>query len=287
MPYRKTKKKLLLYLLIILLVLYFLPDRFKNSLQMQIVRIVSPLLSFFNNKTVAIKERVSFYFNAKKIIKENKSLKKQVAFLNSMLADKVELEKENERLHKILKLRKKFKNFKTIAANVIARDPLNWKKSIIIDKGYAEGVKYKSPVISVNGLVGIVFNVGKHQSKVLLINDSMSKVGVIVQRTRSMGVVEGGNANKLILKYVDKDADIRTGDILITSGLGSIYPKGIRVGVVNKIFESRMHLFKYAEVMPSVDFSRLEEVLVIKSILGNEILERDNKHKQKSVKKQQ
>jgi len=88
-------------------------------------------------------------------------------------------------------------------------------------------------------------------------------VGVIVQRTRDLGVIEGQSTDVLFLKYIRRTADIKPGDILISSGMGQIYPKGIKVGEIIKVFEEKFSLYKFAEVKPDVDFGKLEEVLVI------------------------
>ena len=163
----------------------------------------------------------------------------------------------------LLDLKKSLHEYQLVAAKVIARDPSNWDKSIIINKGLDHGIERKEPVVSYGGVVGFVFECFPQQSKIMLLNDSNSRVGVIVQRTRDLGVVEGQSTDVLFLKYIQRTADIKPGDILISSGMGQIYPKGIKVGEIVKVFEEKFSLYKLAEVKPDVDFGKLEEVLVI------------------------
>ena len=117
-------------------------------------------------------------------------------------------------------------------------------------------------VVVSEGVVGRVIEVSAHTAKVLLISDPNSAVDVIIQRSRAQGILEGRVEEFGILKYIQKSDDVQMGDKVITSGLGGIFPKGLIVGTVTKVERKRPGVFQYIEVTPSVDFSRLEEVLV-------------------------
>ncbi|MBN1522781.1 MAG: rod shape-determining protein MreC [Candidatus Aureabacteria bacterium] len=263
MSERGSKKSLLFYLVLIVLIITLLPSSWKHSSRMTFIRLFSPVMSFVNDKTVKVRDTFSALFHIGSVKKENKDLRNQVESLKSDLVYLEELKLENKRLRDLLELKETFGEYDLVTANVIGRDATNWNKSIIIDKGEIHGVESKDPVVSYGGVVGIVFTSGRKESKIMLLNDNNSRVGVIVQRTRDLGVVEGQSTDVLILKYIRKTADIKPGDILITSGTGQIYPKGVKVGEIIKVFEEKFRLYKFAEVKPDVNFGKLEEVFVI------------------------
>ncbi len=152
-------------------------------------------------------------------------------------------------------------------AGLIGIDPSNLIHSIIIDQGDSEGVKKDMPVITPQGLVGRVIQVGMHWSKVLLIIDPSSSVSAVVQSTRATGVVRGvpGDANgSLLMKYVPQGEAIKVGDTILTSGLGGNFPKRLVIGTVTEVHKQDIELFQEAVIRPSVDFSRLELLLVLK-----------------------
>ncbi len=154
-------------------------------------------------------------------------------------------------------------DFKSFAAQVVARDPSGWFKSVIIDKGASDGVKRSMPVVVSEGIVGQVIEVSLYYSKVLLIIDQNSAVDVLCQRTRARGVLKGGAHNRCQLKYVLRKADIRVGDIVISSGLDGVYPKGLCLGRVSGLSKQNAGVFQNVQVDPFVDFDKLEEVLVL------------------------
>ena len=193
---------------------------------------------------------------------------------NNMLSEKTEiLLQENailkekliayDRLKKLLELRESF-SFQMIPAMVISREPGNWFNSIIIDKGSKDGVQKNMAIATYSGLVGKVVSVDSCSSKVLLILDQRSAVGSMIQRSRDIGVMKGSAKNYCYMEYLSRDADIKIGDLVITSGLGSIFPKGITMGKVIEIKKDSHALFQEVLIKPEVDFTKLEEVFVVK-----------------------
>jgi rod shape-determining protein MreC len=150
-----------------------------------------------------------------------------------------------------------------VTANVFARDPSSWFKTVLVDKGEVDGVSRDMAVTVAEGLVGRVIEVFPNTAKVLLITDPNSGVDVIVQRTRAQGIMEGRVEEFCILKYVRKSDDVQVGDRIITSGLGGIFPKGLLAGTVAKVERRRPGIFQTVEVAPTADLSRLEEVLIL------------------------
>jgi rod shape-determining protein MreC len=146
---------------------------------------------------------------------------------------------------------------------VIGRDPTGWFQSVIIDKGKDVGLKVNMPVVNADGVVGRLVSVSYNYAKVLLIIDQNSSVDCIIQRSRDDGMVKGLSSKVCIVDYVLKTSDVRVGDMVVTSGLGRVFPKGIPIGEVVDVKDPPEELFKDVKITPTVDFSKLEELLVI------------------------
>ena len=194
---------------------------------------------------------------------ENRKLNKENSFLLQRMSRIKELEEENKRLSKLLKFSSKFPKI-LLAATVIGQDPSNWAQYIFVDKGSKNNIVTDMVVVTTDGLVGRVAKVWPDMSKVQLIIDRNSGVGAMVQRTRANGVIAGMMKSICEFKYYDDKEDLREGDVLITSGLGMVYPKGIVIGKVSKIENKSLNYSRYIEVSPYVNFSKLEEIFILK-----------------------
>ena len=150
-----------------------------------------------------------------------------------------------------------------LAAQVAAYDPSGWSQTIIINKGRKDGVAKGMAVIDSEGIVGHVIKDFDWSAQVLLLIDQSSAVDALVQRTRFRGIVEGDSTQTCSFEYVVRKADIQVGDTLISSGLDRVYPKGLRVGNVVSISKPASGLFQEVKVQPFVDFTTIEEVLVV------------------------
>ncbi len=204
------------------------------------------------------------YFYLVGLQRQVETLKKENARLATQAAAAEELRLENERLRELLKF-KRASNYKTVAARVISLGLSPYFHVVRIDKGRDDGIAVGMPVVTAKGVVGQVVNAGSWQSEVLTLVDRSSAIDVLCQRTRSRGLLAGsGFRDKLEFKYLSKFEDIAKGDLLITSGLDGVYPKGLPVGTVRRA-ERDIHglFYKKTDVKPAVDFDRLEEVLVI------------------------
>lgn len=193
---------------------------------------------------------------------ENSLLHDRVDLLTRMAEETQAINDENARLRKLLEFRKIIP-YTSIPAQVIGRDPSNWTNSLIIDKGLNYNIKQNMAVISTRGLVGRVVEVGSNSSKVILITDPDLKVGVLIRRNRQGGVLVGLPGGRCKVIYISLDSDVKCGDKVITAGFGSVFPKGILVGEIEKVGKEEGRLYKYAILKPSQDLSRLEEVLCI------------------------
>jgi rod shape-determining protein MreC len=220
---------------------------------------------------IAGREVAGFFSYPVKLInvsRRNEILEGRVEELEGKLLKYKEVQAENVRLKKLLDFQTGVASqMNTEAAAVIGRDTGNWFGSIIINAGSKKGIRRDMAVITPAGLVGRVIRVSDSTAEVLLITDPRSGVGCLVQETRAPGIVEGvaGGRGNLQMVHIPNDLPTEKGDIIITSGLGSVFPKGIPVGTVRETRKEKSGLFKMAVVDPYVDFNRLEEVLVIKS----------------------
>lgn len=228
--------------------------------------VFSPALKLFNKINNKVVDAIGFVANIGKLEKENEELRREVSRLTQEKLSLLELKAENERLRQLLDVRENI-GYETITgAEVIGYDPGNWSKYVIIDKGSSRGVQVDATVITELGLVGKVVSVTPHSAKVLLITDPDSAVGGRVQRSRDVGIVEGSieQANMVQMVNIPREADIKEGDLIISSGLGGVFPAGLIIGKVENIKDEEYSFFRRASIKPAVNFNRLEEVLVIK-----------------------
>ncbi len=173
-----------------------------------------------------------------------------------------ETELANDRLRNLIDFQKNISE-RVVAAEVIGKDPSAWFKTVIIDKGRTDGLTRGLPVVIAQGIVGQVVEVSAHYSKVMLIVDSNSAVDSLVQRTRARGVIKGESTDQCRLDYVLRKNDVRIGDIVVSSGLDGVYPKGLRIGLVSQVIAHDADIFHEVIITPFVDFEKLEEVLVV------------------------
>ena len=202
------------------------------------------------------------YFGLVNVRDENSRLLREIDTLRMENHRYQEVLATQERLQKLLKFKKTI-NWPVLAAQVIGRDPTGWFKSVLIDKGENSGLKVNMPVVNADGVVGRLVSVSPNYSKVLLIIDQNSAVDSIIQRSRDEGIVRGLSVKLCKLDNMVKTSDVIVGDKVVTSGLGRVYPKGLPVGEVLEVVNIPGELFKDIKVSPMVDFSKLEELLVI------------------------
>jgi rod shape-determining protein MreC len=161
--------------------------------------------------------------------------------------------------------------FESVPAPVIARDPTGILHSIVLGIGSDDGVKVGHVVLSVQGLVGRVSEVGTNYSKVLLVTDSSSVVSALVQGSRATGIVRGQFGDSLIMDWLLQTEPVKEGDVVITAGLGigdelrSLYPKGLVIGTIAQVKAAEAAAYNRAIITPAVDLRRLEHVLVVKT----------------------
>ncbi len=200
--------------------------------------------------------------------RENDELRAELARLRLDGARVEEIARENERLRQMLQFRNSTRQ-PYLAARVIGRDTSNWWKSVRIDRGARDGVRVDAAVITPQGLVGKILQVGESESQVLLIMDRSCKVSGRLQTSREPGIVTGGVAEmsanpRCRMTFISRQAKIESRTVVMTSGMGGVFPAGYVIGAVaerNRADEAG--LYQEVEIIPAVNFKSLEEVFVI------------------------
>lgn len=240
--------------------------------------IMTPLQKGIDSAVLNVRNFFGYFQDNRTLRQENEELKKALAQKEEEIYQLREQELENKRLHSLLDYQaEKEANYEMTLARVIGRDPSNWYKSIIIDKGRKSGLRINMPVITHQGLVGTIINVTDNSAEVLLILNGDGAVGAQISENRTPAVVIGNSRTETLqMIHLPHDVDIKPGQTISTSGLGVLYPKGIRIGYVLEVKTNPNGLTQTATIRPYVDFNRLEEVMVIlqvKSLEGTERME--------------
>lgn len=193
---------------------------------------------------------------------ENEALRHELARLREENSQLREALVASERLAQIAAIRDEFE-MPMLPAELVASDVSPWFRSVLIDRGRADGVRSGMPVVSEEGLVGLVTATSRSASKTMLLLDRQAAIDGTVQRSRSRGTVRGRGGEELEFEFVARQGDVLVGDVVITSGLDGVYPKGLRLGKVMAIEPSGSRLLRTAVLSPAVDFGRLEQAFVM------------------------
>ena len=239
-----------------------------NSISSGIGSVVSPLQKIVYTVNDKIKGSMDFFLNFSKVKQENEELKIKNSELENQMVEYKNLNDENERLREVLKFKESKSNYDYIGTNIIGYSGGTLSQGYVIDKGTNDGIEKDMIIINHQGLVGKVTQAESNYSIVeTILNDNIA-VSVMVDSTReTTGILRGFKENKnenLVKVYnLPIDSEIKEGDVILTSGLGMIYPKEIRIGEVISVDTDNVMVMKNALVKPYVDFNKLEELFVI------------------------
>ena len=261
-PRRTLQGAVLVFIPLFLMSLYFTGKWEGEWLQRAVLTVTAPPQEAFQwvrRRAVAV---IDHYFYLVSVEEENRRLKEELERITFERDQLLERAKEAERLRKLLDFKERVKLL-MIPAQVISLSPEPHLRTLVIDKGRRDGVNKGMPVVTWEGVVGRIIAVGEGSSMVLPIVERGATVSVLLQQSRTRAILEGkGWGCRLV--YVPRDEEVREGERVITSGLDGIYPKGLPVGRVSRVVRTPREFFLHVEVVPSVDFSRLEEVMVLK-----------------------
>jgi len=205
----------------------------------------------------------SGYIALQQVEQQNLALKQEVQTLQIRLQQERAEAQRTDNLRQLLELRERAQ-LDTTAAEVIAGPASPEFQTVTIDKGSSDGLATDMAVISPAGVVGRVILPSRRASKVQLLIDANAAAGALIERTRVQGVVVGAGGGMLKMRYVPGTADVKTGDLVVTSGIDGIYPKGFVIGTIDLVAGS-VGEYHEINVRPAVDFARLEEVLIVRT----------------------
>lgn len=201
--------------------------------------------------------------NMKTLVDNNNALKNEVLILKSNLLLLEQYKEENNRLRQLLGS-PYIRDERKVVTEVMAVDSSPYRHEVVIDKGHTDGVYEGQPVINEKGIVGQVVNVSAHNSRVLLLTDSNNSIPVQVLRNDIRVIAAGnGDTDAIQLEHIPTSTDIRTGDLLVTSGLGGRYPEGYPVAYVTSVKNDNRRPFSEIEAKPVVEFERLRYLLLV------------------------
>ncbi len=223
---------------------------------------LGPMQDGISSTKNSIEEIFNNYIYLTETQKENDLLVKRVSELEQRIFDLSSLETENTRLKNLLNFSETL-NYKKILGRVVSWDTSNRYQKLRINKGSNDLVRLNSVVVNSDGLIGKVINVSPNYSEVSTILDFRNRVDVLFQKTRTHGILEGLNQNLSRVKYVKNSEPILENEFLVTSGMGAIYPKNIKVGFVVNQKSKDYDLTREVFVQPFVDFTKLEEVIIL------------------------
>lgn len=234
-----------------------------DLLQRAVTESILPLFKAVSRITSFADELIENYLLLRQIHTENEALRQQITSLEQKLIDYQDAYVENLRLRRLLDFRSTIQT-ETIAAQVVLHDLTGWFQTLMIDKGFQDGMAADMAVVNDEGVVGRILDVSDRYARVLLITDAGSAIDAVIQRNRVRGIVGGKDANTCVLKYVRGNLDVQVGDLVVSSGKDGVFPKGLRLGTIQGVYKDPLDLFQRIDVKPVVRLSALEEVLVIK-----------------------
>lgn len=233
----------------------------RTMFERTVMTIFSPVPKFVNWVGGTAQDMHHGYLDMRRAVNENLELRRKVATLTTENLKLRQSESDLRRLRSLLAYAEQFE-MNTSMAQTIMLDTAGRFKSIIIDRGSADGVQVNDVVANANGLIGRVVLTTNDLAKVQLVTDNNCSVGSLVERTRRQGVVRGSGGTSVQMFDIPSLADVQPGDKVLTAGIDGIYPKGIPIGTVIRSDPGKS-LFKTVTVKPAVDFGGIEEVIVI------------------------
>ncbi|EKQ55094.1 MULTISPECIES: rod shape-determining protein MreC [unclassified Clostridium] len=228
---------------------------------------LNPVQSFLYQGTNKVKETLDFFLNFSEVKAQNKELIEKNQELENELSTYSNLKDENDRLRQVLNFEEQRNNYNYIACDIIGYSGGNFLDGYIVNKGKNANVQKGMVVIGAQGLVGQVTSVGENWSIIQsLVNENIA-VSVMVESTRETGYLKGfrDSQNMNLTKVYDlpMESQVKAGDVIVTSGVGMLYPKEIRIGEVTSVEEDKVKVMKSAVVKPYVDFNKLEELFIV------------------------
>jgi len=237
-------------------------NREANGVERSTLSILSPLFRPVSRISGFVEDIWDGYIRLVDTHSENLRLREDIRVLNQRVHEGNEALLANQRLERLLDMKKSVKA-PTVAATVIGEDVSSWFRTLIINRGSANGIREGMAVIAADGVIGQTVKVSATTSRVLLLTDHASGVAATIQRSRARGVVKGKGEMLCTLEFTTREEDVKVGDQVITSGIGGVFLKGLPIGEVTMVKRGEYGIFQTISIRPAVNLAHLEEVLVV------------------------
>lgn len=231
--------------------------------------ITTPARSVLSSVSGWIEDRYNYAFQYDQLLEENEALKQRIAELEAAAREGQDALEENQFLRDLLGLDQKHSDFVYETAQITARGASNWSSTLTLNKGSKHGVAENNCVVDQYGnLVGIVDEVSYNWCTIITVADPALEMGALISRTNTAAILEGDfslmGEGRLKLTYLPETTLLLSGDEVLTSGMGGVYPAGLKVGTIDEILTDASGMGRYAVITPSADLDGLRQVAVIK-----------------------
>lgn len=237
-------------------------NREANLVERSVLSALSPILRPVSKIGLFFEDMWDKYIRLVTTHDENIQLRENIRTLNLRILEGNEALLENARLAKLLEMKKEIKA-PTVSATIIGEDVTSWFRTLVINRGSSSGIREGMAVISADGIVGQTVKVSASTSRVLLLTDHASGIAATIQRSRARGVVKGKGEMLCSLEFTTREEDVKVGDIVITSGIGGVFLKGLPIGEVTMVKRGEYGIFQTVSIRPVVNLPHLEEVLIV------------------------
>jgi len=227
-----------------------------------VLEIAVPIQKVVSAPVNTVRDTWRSYGDLVGVRRDNERLLSEVAALEEQNLQYREALVASGHLQRIAAMRDDFE-VPMLPSKIVGLDVSPWFRALLVDRGSDHGVRAGNPVITDEGVVGLVTKTSPHAAKTMLMLDRQSTIDSVVQRSRARGMVRGQGTDRLAFEFVVRGGDVAVGDVVITSGLGGVYPKGLRIGEVIEVADAGGSLIQVATLNPSVDFGKLEQVFVM------------------------
>jgi rod shape-determining protein MreC len=237
-------------------------NREANAIERGVMTVFTPLMKPVAAVSGFFTDVWDGYVNLVNVHQENRNLIRQVKELNIRVVAGDEARLANQRLTRLLEMKNRIRE-QTLTASVVGEDLSSWFRTLVIDRGSSDGVREGMAVVAADGVVGQIIKLSPTSSRVLLLTDHSSGISAVIQRSRARGVVKGKGAGLCSLEFTTNEEDVKVGDIVVSSGIGGIFMKGLPIGEVIMVKRGEYGIFQTVTIRPAVNSAHLEEVLVV------------------------
>jgi len=237
-------------------------NREANVIERSTMTVFAPILKPAARLSGFFEDAWDGYINLVDAHRENLKLRDEIKELNARVVAGNEAQKSNQRLSLLLEMKNTVKA-PTLSASVVGEDVSSWFRTVIIDRGSTSGIRDGMAVVAADGVVGQIVKVAPTTARVLLLTDHASGIAATIQRSRARGVVKGKDDGLCSLEFATREEDVKVGDIVISSGIGGVFLKGLPIGEVTMVKRGEYGIFQTVTIRPVVNMAHLEEVLVV------------------------